>query len=125
MGKLNTRIQLKRDTTENWNNATGFIPLQGEIILYTDYKKQTKKVDGETIEINIPGIKVGDGMAYVQDLPFIDGDLRSRLMNHINDMEIHATMGEKLFWNNKINVDDDYESVHDELVEETLVINRN
>ena len=39
--KLNTRIQLKRDTTENWNNAKGFIPLPGEIIIYTDYETKT------------------------------------------------------------------------------------
>jgi hypothetical protein len=26
---IDTRIKLKRDTTEHWNNAQGFIPLQG------------------------------------------------------------------------------------------------
>ena len=77
------------------------------------------------MQITIPGIKVGDGMAYVQDLPFIDGDLRDRLLDHVNNMEIHATIGEKMFWNNKINLDDAYEAIHDELIEETLVINRN
>ena len=40
--KINTRIQLKRDTTENWGKARGFVPLAGEIIVYTDYKKGDK-----------------------------------------------------------------------------------
>jgi hypothetical protein len=34
---LETRIKLKRDTKENWDNAVGFVPLDGEIIVYEDY----------------------------------------------------------------------------------------
>ena len=64
-------------------------------------------------------------MAYVQDLPFVNEELRDTLMEHITNMDIHVTLGEKDFWNNKINVDDAYEQVHEELVNETLVINRN
>jgi hypothetical protein len=33
---INTRIKLKRDTTANWNAALGFIPLEGELIIYLD-----------------------------------------------------------------------------------------
>ena len=40
-------------------------------------------------------------------------------------MEVHTTLAEKMFWNNKINVDDAYEIVHEELADETLIINRN
>jgi hypothetical protein len=73
---VNTRIKLKRDTTENWNNARGFIPLRGEVIIYDDYetKTWTEMEYGEEVTktVNIPNIKVGDGMAYVQDLPFVD-----------------------------------------------------
>ena len=122
---MNTRIQLKRDTTENWNKARGFVPLAGELILYTDYGSYTKEVNGQNKVIAIPGIKIGDGSAYVQDLPFVDEELRDILMDHINNMDLHVTLGEKAFWNNKINVDDAYEAVHDELVDETLVLNRN
>ena len=46
-------------------------------------------------------------------------------MTHINNSEIHTTLAEKLFWNNKVNVDDAYEQIHDELENETLIINRN
>ena len=46
-------------------------------------------------------------------------------MEHIHDIDLHTTIGEKLFWNNKINVDDAYEKIAGELEEETLVLNRN
>ena len=122
---VNTRIQLKRDTTENWNNTRGFIPLVGEVIVYTDYSSYEKEVHGEIRTILVPGIKIGDGNAYVQDLPFVDKDLRDTLIEHINNMDLHVTLGEKTFWNNKINVDDAYEVVHDELIDEMLILNRN
>ena len=41
MQQYKTRIQLKSDTEANWNKAgpkdgsTGFIPLQGELIIYS------------------------------------------------------------------------------------------
>lgn len=122
---INTRIQLKRDTTANWNAARGFVPMAGEVIIYTDYSSYQKEVNGRIKTILIPGIKIGDGGAYVQDLPFVDEDLRDTLMEHINNMDLHVTLGEKTFWNNKINVDDAYEAVHDELIDEMLVLNRN
>ena len=126
---VNARIRLKHDTTANWNNARGFIPMAGEIIIYDDYQVKTWQVEeyGEIVTKteNIPGIKIGDGQAYVQDLPFVDKDLREKLMTHINNIDIHTTLAEKLFWNNKVNVDDAYEQIHDELEDETLIINRN
>lgn len=122
---INARIQLKRDTTANWNAARGFVPMAGEVIIYTDYDSYQKEINGRVKTVLIPGIKIGDGGAYVQDLPFVDEDLRDTLMDHINNMDLHVTLGEKTFWNNKINVDDAYEAVHDELIDEMLVLNRN
>lgn len=126
---VNTRIQLKRDTTQHWNEAQGFIPLPGEVIIYEDYETKTYTVQeyGETVTktVNIPNIKIGTGNAYVQDLAFIDEATREILLNHINNQQIHTTLAEKLFWNNKINVDDADEQVSGELVNETLVLNRN
>lgn len=126
---VNTRIQLKRDTTEHWNNAQGFIPLAGEVIVYTDYETKTYTVEeyGETITktVEIPNIKVGTGNAYVQDLPFVDEKTRDILMEHINNHDIHVTLQEKLFWNNKINIDDSEDIIHDELSDEVLILNRN
>lgn len=126
---VNARIQSKHDTTEHWNNAVGFIPLPGEIIIYDDYqtKTWTEMEYGELVTktVNIPGIKIGTGNAYVQDLAFIDEDLRDKLLAHINNAEIHTTLAEKLFWNNKLNTDDSYDITHGELQDETLILNRN
>lgn len=126
---VNARIKSKHDTTENWNNAVGFIPLPGEIIIYDDWETKTYTVEeyGETVTktVNIPNIKIGTGNAYVQDLCFVDEALRDMLLNHIQNQEIHVTLAEKLFWNNKINVDDSEDIIHGELSDETLILNRN
>ena len=119
-GTVNTRIQFKRDTTQHWNEARGFIPLAGEIIVYIDYKIIEKEVNGELRNLYIPAIKIGDGRTYIQDLPFADTELRDKLMEHIDNSNIHVTTQEKLFWNNKLNVNDDME-----LVDGALVLNRN
>lgn len=125
---LNTRIQLKHDTTENWNNTIGFIPKAGEVIIYDDYeiKNYTVQEYGETVEKTtlIPNIKIGTGNAYVQDLPFVDEKTREILMDHINNQDIHVTLQEKQFWDNKINIDDAYAQVNRKLVGETLIFNR-
>ena len=126
---IGTRIQLKRDTTEHWNEAIGFIPLPGEVIVYEDYETKTYTVQeyGETVTktVQIPNIKIGTGNAYVQDLAFVDEKTRDILMAHIRDNDIHVTLQEKLFWNNKINIDDSEDITYDELSDETLILNRN
>ena len=126
---INARIQLKRDTTENWNNAHGFIPEAGEVIIYTDYEVKTYTVQeyGQTVTktVNIPNIKIGTGNAYVQDLAFVDEATREILLDHIHNQDIHVTLAEKVFWNNKVNIDDAYAQIHQELEDETLIFNRN
>ncbi len=126
---INTRIQIKHDTTENWNNAIGFIPLPGELIVYDDYETKTYTAEeyGQVVTktINIPNVKVGTGNAYVQDLAFIDESIRDIVIKHIQDHDIHVTLQEKVFWNNKVNIDDDYDKVHGEVIDELLIFNRN
>ena len=126
---VNTRLKIKHDTTENWNNAIGFIPLPGELIVYDDYETKTYQVEeyGEMVTktVNIPNVKVGTGNAYVQDLAFIGDDIRDIVMQHIRDYDIHVTLQEKVFWNNKVNIDDDYDKVHGEVLDELLIFNRN
>ena len=39
--EVNARTKSNHDPTANWNAATGFIPLAGEIIIYDDYKTIT------------------------------------------------------------------------------------
>ena len=129
MSVTNKRIQLKRDTTQHWNEAIGFIPLPGEVIVYEDYETKTYTVQeyGETVTktVKIPNIKIGTGNAYVQDLAFVDENIRETLLEHMRNQEIHTTLQEKVFWNNKINVDDAVEQITGELENETLVLNRN
>lgn len=124
-----SRIKLKHDTTENWNKARGFIPMPGEVIIYDDYQVKTWTVEeyGETVTktANIPGIKIGTGNSYVQDLAFIDDELRDKLMTHINNADLHTTLAEKMFWNNKVNIDDEYAKIHGELIDDTLIFTRN
>lgn len=120
MSTINGRIQSKRDTTANWNNARGFIPLAGEVIIYNDYKTIQKEIDEEMKTILIPGIKIGDGKTYVQDLPFIDEELRDRILAHINNNDVHVTVMDKLKWDNKLNVDD-----NQEIIDGALILNRN
>ena len=102
-------------TTEYWNSRIGYIPEEGTIIIYSDYAQRT--IDGVTV--NVPGIKVGSGNAYVQDLVFAGDADYSRFMNHITNNAIHITNAERAKWSDKLNVQDDYE-----VVDDTLVFNR-
>ena len=47
-------------------------------------------------------------------------ELRDRIMDHINTPDIHVSLREKLFWNNKLNVNDQAE-----MVDGALIFNRN
>lgn len=55
---IKTRVQLKNDTTANWEKAITFIPLKGEMIIYNDN-------DGTA-----PKMKIGDGVTLLAELPF-------------------------------------------------------
>ena len=106
----------KAKTTAEWNATSGFIPEAGEVIVYTDY--QTVTEGGETR--CIPGIKIGSGNAYVQDLVFVgEADARS-LYDHVTNSDIHTNQFEKYSWDRKLNIDD-----AQEVVNETLIFNRN
>jgi len=52
------RMQQKHDTSANWALATTFIPLKGELIIYSDLNK----------------FKIGDGVTVVESLPFATSD---------------------------------------------------
>lgn len=79
------------DTTEGWNSQPQLIGRENIVYVYTDY------LTGDNGE-KIPGFKVGDGLAYLIDLPF-NGDL---FLQHVQDTSIHVTDAEKAFWNNKV-----------------------
>ena len=80
---------VQSDTTANWAAKTSLVSAYGTIYIYTDYRTE----DG----VIYPAFKVGDGQAYVVDLPFSD----EPLWEHIGDNDIHITAAERTFWNNK------------------------
>jgi hypothetical protein len=50
---------------------------------------------------------MGDGKAYLIDLPFLNGadsDLEDMLLDHINNKIIHVDLTDRGFWDNKVNV---------------------
>ena len=65
MEKLKTRIQIKHDAKANWDKATNFKPLPGEIIIYDG-------VIEDGIYLVQPRIKIGDGIHTVSELPFME-----------------------------------------------------
>ena len=83
-------------TTEQWNSTPSLISEEGAVYIYSDYFS----FDDEYI----PGIKIGDGLAYVVDLPFLDEGLGNLLLQHINNSTIHTNSTEKTYWNNKISI---------------------
>lgn len=63
------RVVMKHDTQANWNKATNFVPLAGEIIVYDDLRR----------------IKIGDGKTKVKDLQFSTPTQVSDLSQLTND----------------------------------------
>lgn len=83
--------QVLFNTTAVWDSQLTLVSKPNTLYVYTD-----RQIDsGGNV---IAGIKVGDGNAYVIDLPFID----SVVMEHISDSDIHITSAERNFWNNKV-----------------------
>lgn len=111
--ELDKKATILMKTSAEWDSDLSLIGQKNTIYIYSD---RDQKIDGQGNVTNIPGIKVGDGLAYLVDLPFID----QLFYRHIYNSDIHVTLGQKAFWNNKLNVDDDQEVVQD-----VLILNRN
>ena len=88
------------DTTAHWNAQRELIAREKNIYVYTDHSV----VDG----VAIPAVKIGDGLAYLIDLPFVSSDvekyenIRGLLLEHIDDDVRHITAAERNAWNNKV-----------------------
>ena len=100
------RICVSRDTTANWNRYPRFVPKRGEVIVYEDHRTIKDELDNDVF---VPGIKIGDGDAYLVDLPFVDDALRLDILTtihaHTGNSGIHVTPEDKERWNNKLNYD--------------------
>lgn len=86
-------------TVESWASEPTFVPERGMFIVYMNRSVINN--------IEYPGVKIGDGNAYVADLPFAGDDVANNILAqlnlHANDTNIHVTSAEKQFWNNKLN----------------------
>lgn len=93
-----------------------YIPLETEIIIFSDYKTflQNEK------KIKLPGVKIGNGVNTVIELPFIaaEDELHNleELEKHIQDDTRHLIEGEREKINNNVSVSID---------EKTLILTRN
>lgn len=74
---INTRIIHKHDTETNWNKATNFIPMKGEIIVYD--------IDDT---YNYERFKIGDGITNVNNLSFY-GDNKNENANIQSDWNVN------------------------------------
>ena len=77
------------NTTAGWDAQHELIAARNTLYVYTDHTTYGG--------YNIPGFKVGDGNAYLIDIPFTE----DRVDEHIADTEIHITQTEREFWNSK------------------------
>lgn len=87
----NLTKQVLFNTTAAWNAQTLLVSEPETLYVYTDHMTDANNNV-------IAGLKVGDGNAYLIDLPFTD----TVIMEHIADTSIHITSAERLFWNNKV-----------------------
>lgn len=90
------------DTKEKWNENPLLISEKGAVYIYSNYKKNDQ-------DIFIPGIKIGDGLAYLIDLPFVTDSMSESILSitqilntHTNNDSIHVSPEDRIFWDNKV-----------------------
>ena len=99
---LNNKIVYYSRTKDEWNADASLIAQKDVLYIYSDYKIIQK--DGK--QILLPGLKIGDGMSYLIDMPFVnstDSGIEQLILDHINNNVIHISAAERNFWNNKLN----------------------
>lgn len=104
-------IKVEIGSTVEWQARLNYTPNKGDILIYTDKETLTDNTF-------VPGIKIGDGLAYGIDLPFVGDDITEDLLTHINDTVKHITSAERTKWNNKITCEDTVSN-------EILILTRN
>jgi len=83
--------KIEFDTKANWDSQVSKVGDENTIYIYTDYQQDED-------DNNLAGIKIGDGNAFLIDLPFIDANYQ----DHIRDTDIHITAAERTAWNDKV-----------------------
>ena len=86
-------------TTAYFEGVKTTVPPRGQLVIFSDLRSiEVTKSGGSKSTITSAGIKVGDGIKTIEQLPFIDWFY----WDHLNDANIHVTAEQKTFWNNKI-----------------------
>lgn len=102
-----TIAKLITNTTAVWQTKADFVPSRGTIIVYSD----RNVINGSVY----PGVKIGDGQAYVADLPFVGEEITEQIIEdlnqHIADQSVHVTSEERAYWNGKLNAELDGENL--------------
>lgn len=88
---VNLNKQVLFNTTAAWDAQVQLQSQPNTIYVYTDHQMDSQ---GNLVA----GIKVGDGNAYLVDMPFTD----AVIMEHMSNNVIHITAEERAFWNNKV-----------------------
>lgn len=63
---------IQKDTTAHWDQKVTFVPSNGDVIVYSDRNVIN--------EVNYPGVKIGDGLTHLADLPFVGDDVASQII---------------------------------------------
>ncbi len=113
---LNNKIVYYSKKKSEWDADRDTIAEKDVLYIYSDYK--TIQKDGK--QLLVPGLKIGDGVSYLIDIPFvnnINSEFEDLLLDHINNKVIHVSAYDREFWDNKLNLDL-------ELQDENLILNR-
>lgn len=86
-----TTPRILYDTKANWDTQSSLVSVAGTVYIYSDYYQDSGGND-------IPGVKVGDGNAFLIDLP-VAGKLYDE---HMADSVRHITSAERTAWDNKV-----------------------
>lgn len=105
------------DTKENWDFQRSLVSEEGALYIYSNYQTVYDDVGNPTF---IAGIKIGDGNAYLIDIPFVSDAMTGALLTHISNTSVHVTAAEKEFWNNKVSAYID----HNPVGAETLILSK-
>lgn len=110
---LNNYAQVIIKNEQDWASSSFVISHKGQIYVYIKQNQNNE-------EITSARVKIGDGETFILNLPFVDDFVKELLDNHTQNTNVHTTLAEKVFWNNKININDT-----SEVIENTLIFNRN
>ncbi len=98
------RTAIHYDTKETWNSKKNYIGEKGHIYVYSNYSSKT--LDDGTV-VKVPALKIGDGEAYLIDLPYIKTEdetkeiietieeeittLQEAVETHVTDTDAHLS----------------------------------